>query len=641
MSMTKLTALCTIPGNESFARYEGEMEIKASLKRVGSIETGDQNRFTTKHFLLVHRLCIFMWIGLLSATVSKAEQVQASPEAINKENDRIQQIEAVIGQLNLEYRAALEERKKIFLETLDAEGLPEGEQDNLKRRLSIKSEILDVIKSLLNLNEEKISNSRNNIVEIKEALTPSSPGEDTLVTLSRLSPEVLAQEETDWDTLNNLKAQLDGGIDDAKRRKVKTSSSIRLVDAVSTEVAPPQDTGHPTIETSEFTERKLQKSLKIKDSPKTTVSSRNHFEKMLNELDPEQQNLTEEQKKDARLEEIKNEELDRISRREQRRIRKAKKKHSMEEDQVEPGNDNFTMKSLSRRERAERRRAEHQARREAKREAKRNKALLTEPQINEETTEDKAIIVTKFESGSDSKKTSASSTDVEESTISVGKSLPAQAAISASKTVPTSTGKPSAAQNEREQKADRLLIDDFNDSEARNSLGNRANVYERDPSSAVSKFSNDTVNETSSGVLELTFRKMNQGGPYGRGGWCGYYTSLKNEQENSYIDASEYGYISLWAKGKTGGENFAIGVADRHWDELGDSVKANQILLYSENTKNHQTLPDEWTYFRVPLGVFNVNKANLASISINFESFCFADGQGQGTVYIDDLALEK
>ena len=112
---------------------------------------------------------------------------------------------------------------------------------------------------------------------------------------------------------------------------------------------------------------------------------------------------------------------------------------------------------------------------------------------------------------------------------------------------------------------------------------------------------------------------------------------MKHEATNKYLDASGYNYISLWVKGETGKENFAVGLADRRWDELGDSVKSNHIKSYIKNSR----LTSKWQKVRVPLDAFSIDRQQLASISICFESFCFPNGSGSGSVYIDNLALEK
>lgn len=86
---------------------------------------------------------------------------------------------------------------------------------------------------------------------------------------------------------------------------------------------------------------------------------------------------------------------------------------------------------------------------------------------------------------------------------------------------------------EVDQEANRLMIDDFNSSERKNSLGNRSNTYQMAPSSSVIDFVTDKVDGIRSGVLKLQFDKKNKGGPHWQGGWCGYYTITRDEKTDS------------------------------------------------------------------------------------------------------------
>jgi len=182
-----------------------------------------------------------------------------------------------------------------------------------------------------------------------------------------------------------------------------------------------------------------------------------------------------------------------------------------------------------------------------------------------------------------------------------------------------------------------LVIDDFEGDEIINGLGYRANVYVQAPSKVMISHKKDSRDGKPTTVLFLKYEKANEGGPYGVGGWCGYYTILKNDKDGRYFDGSEYKYISFWLRGENGSENFNVGLADRHWDKIGDSFKSDEMIKYIEGNK----MPAAWTYVRVPLEDFFIDQSMLASISINFESTCFPEGKGSGAVYIDDLMLEK
>lgn len=187
------------------------------------------------------------------------------------------------------------------------------------------------------------------------------------------------------------------------------------------------------------------------------------------------------------------------------------------------------------------------------------------------------------------------------------------------------------------QSKDFLLVDDFTGEEIKNRLGSRANVYTRAPSRIMISRRDDSINGARKKVLMIKYDKKNTGGPNGMGGWCGYYTLIKNEKTGEYLNGVGYKYISFWVKGEKGVENFMVGLADEHWDKIGDSLKSEEIGVYLPNKK----ITTEWQKARVPLDVFFVDHENLSSISINFEADCFPEGAGMGVVFISDIALEK
>jgi len=182
-----------------------------------------------------------------------------------------------------------------------------------------------------------------------------------------------------------------------------------------------------------------------------------------------------------------------------------------------------------------------------------------------------------------------------------------------------------------------LVIDDFEGDETKNRIGSRANVYVKAPSKVMVAKRDDCVSGRNTKVLMIKYDKKNTGGPNGMGGWCGYYTLIKNEKTNQYLDGAGYNYITFWVKGATGNENFMVGLADEHWDKIGDSLKSEEIGVYLEKGK----IGTQWQKAKVPLNAFFLDIANLSSITINFEADCFPEGAGAGAVFIDDIALEK
>ncbi|MCP5462589.1 MAG: hypothetical protein H7A34_05360 [bacterium] len=193
-------------------------------------------------------------------------------------------------------------------------------------------------------------------------------------------------------------------------------------------------------------------------------------------------------------------------------------------------------------------------------------------------------------------------------------------------------GQPETAQ------ADRLVIDDFEEPSKLNLLHGMTNVYLMAPSRVMMSTAVDERDSTKTVVLKLKFQRFGEGGPYGKGGWCGYYSAVKEmlKTGTKYFDATNYTYLTLWVRGEIGGENFILGMSDKHWDKAGDTVKSNQIIAYLPEKK----ITTKWQQARVPLSDFMLDLSKLASIAISFERECFPDGIGDGVVYIDDIAFE-
>jgi hypothetical protein len=84
-------------------------------------------------------------------------------------------------------------------------------------------------------------------------------------------------------------------------------------------------------------------------------------------------------------------------------------------------------------------------------------------------------------------------------------------------------------------------------------------------------------------------------------------------------------------KGQEGGEAFEIGMADKNWIIIGDSLKAGPIEKY---------LPDgvttEWQEVVIPLQDFGaLDLSEMGSFVINFYK------NGTGVIYLDDLKFHK
>ena len=163
-----------------------------------------------------------------------------------------------------------------------------------------------------------------------------------------------------------------------------------------------------------------------------------------------------------------------------------------------------------------------------------------------------------------------------------------------------------------------LLLDDFDHSNM-NLLGRKANAYKRLPS--VCEFSR--VEDPRVGKhgrsLRLDFEKQGTG-------WCGYYTLL-NQIDGAYFDLTPYKEVRFWVSGAKGGETFEIGMADRSWLTIGDSVKAGPVEKYLPHG-----VTTKWQEVVIPLSDFGkLDWSQMGSFVVNFYKL------GKGTLFVDEL----
>ncbi len=177
------------------------------------------------------------------------------------------------------------------------------------------------------------------------------------------------------------------------------------------------------------------------------------------------------------------------------------------------------------------------------------------------------------------------------------------------------------------------LIDNFD--KQGNTFGGRSSTYMEQPSGIMARRTDEVFYGNSGKSLELRYKKANEGGKFGTGGWCGYYSVIKTGPRQ-FFDASGYKYLTFYVKGEKGGENFKIGMADEVWEQREDSMKSDQIGAYLKDGK----ITTEWQKVQIPLNDFWIDNKKLASIAICFEGDVFPEGKGEGTVYIDDMKFE-
>ena len=163
-----------------------------------------------------------------------------------------------------------------------------------------------------------------------------------------------------------------------------------------------------------------------------------------------------------------------------------------------------------------------------------------------------------------------------------------------------------------------LLLDDFNHSDM-NLLGRKANAYKRLPSVCLFSRAEEPRVGDHGHSLRLDFDKKATG-------WCGYYTLL-NQIDGAYYDLSPYKEARFWVRGDKGGEPFEIGMADRSWLTIGDSVKAGPIEKFLPGG-----VTAKWQEVVIPLSAFGkLDWSQMGSFVINFYK------AGSGTLYLDDL----
>lgn len=165
------------------------------------------------------------------------------------------------------------------------------------------------------------------------------------------------------------------------------------------------------------------------------------------------------------------------------------------------------------------------------------------------------------------------------------------------------------------------IINNFNQSE--HDLEGKVIAYAKPPSfisSSLEKVNNE--DETNS-CLRLAYSKQPNS-------WCGWVTVLA--ADGNFIDASEYSHITFKVRGSEGGETFTVGLADKKWYGLDDSVQSKDIASYlpGEVTTN-------WQNVRIPFNHFpDIKFMELASVGIHFNN----RQSMSGAIFIDNLHIE-
>jgi len=163
-----------------------------------------------------------------------------------------------------------------------------------------------------------------------------------------------------------------------------------------------------------------------------------------------------------------------------------------------------------------------------------------------------------------------------------------------------------------------LLLDDFDHNDV-NLLGCKANTYKKLPSTCEAERTEEVRVGDRGRSLKLKYNKESTG-------WSGYYTLL-NQIDGEYYDLSKYKSVSFMVKGEKGGETFQLGMADKNWVNIGDSLKAGQVDDFLPGG-----VTTEWKEVVVPLKKFgSLDLTQMGSFVIDFNK------KQNGIVYIDNL----
>ncbi len=557
-----------------------------------------RKRLTNQMVAAVAVCCLtFSVVGFAPDAAAEEQVVLNTMAGIETEESHVQQLKADIANLRTDYAAALETRKQAFLATIQAKSASPSEVKRLSGALEAATEAVESIDKGLQQKEKELLGSQKKLAGLKRLMVrqmekAQKEAERNLRKQARTAPSQGTKAKVDADAKTGKrgwlplpkKSDTDAVAEDAAKAtpSAKKASAEREMKKLEKARKREQDRAMKAME------KEQARAMKAKEKEQARA---------MKAMEKEQARAlkAKEQAKQAKQAKAKAKEQAKLEKAKQRELEKAEKARR---------------KAALKAERAARKKVKAQQRQQAKLE--------------------KAVARSRKSAEADAAAAWKATSDAAAATTAAAKSIVKPAAAQTSAPVAAAAVMPSAGGPRI------LVIDDFNKSSLSNRLGNRANIYEKEPSAAMIGFVNENVDGSMTGVLKLNFDKQNEGGPYGRGGWCGYYSVLK-DASGGYLDASAYNYITFKVRGETGTENFVIGLSDERWDKLGDSVKSKQISTYL----NTDSLGTEWRTARVPLDAFSVGKNTLASISFCFESYCFPSGAGSGVIYLDNLALEK
>jgi hypothetical protein len=158
-----------------------------------------------------------------------------------------------------------------------------------------------------------------------------------------------------------------------------------------------------------------------------------------------------------------------------------------------------------------------------------------------------------------------------------------------------------------------------------NDLGGMYNAFKRDPSWART-YLDPRVSRTPGGYsLRVTAHREDEG-------FCGVWLDFNpaSAVPRQYLDATPYRYLSFWAQGQKGGEDFEIEIVDEATIEDEDTRTRRPLRAYLP-----QGLSTNWQHVLIPLADFNlIDPKHLVRVTFNIHR------RGNFRFYIDDIGFQ-
>ncbi len=159
-----------------------------------------------------------------------------------------------------------------------------------------------------------------------------------------------------------------------------------------------------------------------------------------------------------------------------------------------------------------------------------------------------------------------------------------------------------------------------------NEFGGRYNTYKREPSWARTYLDAGVTRAAHGHSLRVTGRREAQG-------FCGVWLDFRpaSETPRQFFDASDYRYLSFWARGEKGGEEFEITLTDEATLDNEDARPSRPLQTYVKGG-----LSTSWRQVVIPLADFpGIGRSRLARMTLNISR------QGDFRFYLDDIGFQR